>query len=62
MNILKSKNINKVSKYKGLQIEHDQLWGKKGKVVLIVVGALGTIPKNLGKTSAYFRFKCEYHV
>ena len=41
------KEFEKISKYKGLQIEIEQLWRKKAKVVPIAIDALDTIPKTL---------------
>ena len=38
-----SKEIEKKSKYKDLEIEIQQMWKMKTEVILIVIGALGTI-------------------
>ena len=44
---IEEKEFEKISEYKDLQTEIERLWRKKVKVVPIVIGALGAIPKNL---------------
>ena len=44
---IEEKEFEKISKYKDLQIEIEWLWRKKAKVVPIVIGTFGAIPKNL---------------
>ena len=40
------KEEEKIMKYQDLKMEIRRLWKKKGRVVPIVVGALGSVPKN----------------
>lgn len=47
-NIVK-KEVEKLSKYKDLEIEVFRMWGMKVKTVPIVVGALGMIKKHMNK-------------
>jgi len=42
-----SKEIEKKSKYKNLEIEIQRMWKMKTEVILIVIGALGTIKKGM---------------
>ena len=44
-----SKEMEKIEKYQDLARELRKIWQVKVKVVPVVVGALGTIPKALGK-------------
>lgn len=44
---VEEKQLEKITKYKDLQIEVERLWQKKAKVVPVVIGALGAIPKDL---------------
>ena len=46
---IENKQVEKISKYQDLRIEVERLWEKKATVVPVVVGALGTIPKDLEK-------------
>lgn len=41
------KEEEKITKYQDLRIEVSRLWKTKTKVIPIVVGALGSIPKDL---------------
>lgn len=43
------KEIEKITRYKDLQIEIQRLWKKKATVVPVVIGALGAIPVGLSK-------------
>jgi len=43
------KEKEKITKYQDLRIELQRLWGMKVRVVPIVIGALGSIPKDLKK-------------
>ena len=43
------KKKKKKDKYRGLRIELRRLWDKPVKIVPLIVGALGTIPKSLKK-------------
>ena len=47
-NILE-KQEEKVTKYQDLRMELTRIWKKKVKVVPVVVGALGSIPRDLKK-------------
>ena len=47
-NILE-KQEEKVTKYQDLRMELTRLWKKKSRVVPVVVGALGSIPRDLKK-------------
>ena len=44
---IEEKELEKITKYKDLQIEVEQLWQKKAKIVPIVIGTLDVIPKHL---------------
>ena len=44
-----SKEMEKIEKYQDLARELHKIWQVKVKVVPVVIGALGTIPKALGK-------------
>ncbi len=52
-----TKETEKIQKYQDLARELCQIWQVKVKVVPVVVGALGTIPKALGKQSRENRDK-----
>ena len=41
--------IEKLSKYKDLEIEISTIWGLKTETVTVVIGALGQVKKGLGK-------------
>ena len=54
MSILTEKNtsvkvIEKLSKYKGLEIKIEQMWGMKATTIPVVIGALGLIKKIVEK-------------
>ena len=40
----------KVNKYQDLKLELRRLWNKQVEIVPVIIGALGTIPKSLGKS------------
>ena len=42
-------NVEKLSKYKDLEIEISTIWGLKTETVSVVIGALGQVKKGLGK-------------
>ena len=42
-----AKETEKIEKYDELRREHERLWKVKAKVVPIIVGALGTVTRNL---------------
>ncbi|XP_053149009.1 uncharacterized protein LOC128343627 isoform X2 [Hemicordylus capensis] len=44
---IEEKEIEKITKYKDLQIEIERLWQKKTKIIPVVIGALGAVPKDL---------------
>ena len=44
-----TKEVEKLSKYKDLEIEVTRMWGMKTTIVPVVVGALGVIKKHLDK-------------
>ena len=46
---IEEKELEKISKYQDLKIEIERLWEKQATVVLIVIGSLGAIPKDLRK-------------
>ena len=41
------KTREKLNKYKDLEIEDERMWGLKTTTVLVVMGALGTIKKDM---------------
>ena len=43
------KEVEKITKYQDLKVEVERLWEKKATVVSVVIGALGTIPRDLVK-------------
>lgn len=43
------KVVEKLSKYKDLEIETERMWGMKSKTIPVVIGALGVIKKGTGK-------------
>jgi hypothetical protein len=43
------KEIEKLSKYKDLEIEVSRMWKVRTKIVSVIIGALGTIKKGLDK-------------
>ena len=51
--IIMTKVVEKLSKYKDLEIETTRMWGMRTETVPVIVGALGLIRKgmdqNLGK-------------
>ena len=46
---VQQKELEKKTKYEDLRIEIARLWNKKVLVILVVVGALGTLTANLKK-------------
>ena len=44
---IEEKELEKISKYQDLKIEIERLWEKQATVVPIVIGSLGTIPRDL---------------
>ena len=44
------KTMEKLTKYKDLEIEVERMWGLKTTTVLVVMGALGTIKKDVETT------------
>ena len=54
------KEKEKIEKYQDLRRELAKLWSIKTSVVPIVVGALGTVTKNLGKHK--FPFNLKFHI
>jgi hypothetical protein len=47
-NLIK-KEAEKILKYKDLTIEIQRMWNVKTKVIPVIIGATGTIPKSLKK-------------
>jgi len=45
------KVTEKLSKYKDLEIEIEQMWGKKATTIPVVIGVLGLIKKGLEKNT-----------
>ena len=43
------KEVEKIMNYVELNVELERMWKTKTKVTPVVIGALGSIPKNLGK-------------
>ena len=41
--------MEKLSKYGGLRVELERMWGVKAKIVPIIVGGLGEVARNLNK-------------
>ena len=39
--------VEKITKYQDLKVEVEKLWKKKATVVLVVIGALGAIPREI---------------
>ena len=46
---INQKEVEKITKYQDLIVEVERLWEKKATVVLVVIGALGAIPRDLVK-------------
>ena len=44
---IEEKELAKISKYQDLKIEIERLWEKQATVVLVVIGSLGAIPRDL---------------
>ena len=44
-----SKEVEKISKYKGLEIEISKMWSMKTIVIPVVIGALGLIRKGINR-------------
>ena len=55
------KDWEKISKYSELKLEITRLWNVKAKVIPIVVGALGSIPKNLKEHSKSLGLPGDIH-
>jgi hypothetical protein len=47
-NVIK-KESEKILKYKDLTIEKQHMWNIKAKMILVIIGATGTISKSFGK-------------
>jgi hypothetical protein len=47
-NVIK-KEAEKILKYKDLTIEIQRTWNVKAKVILVIIGAIGTISKSFRK-------------
>ena len=43
------KEVDKIMNYAELKVELERIWKTKTKIIPVVIGALGSIPKNLGK-------------
>jgi hypothetical protein len=43
------KEAEKILKYKNLIIEIQRMWNVKAKVILVIIGATGTVSKSLGQ-------------
>ena len=41
------KEMEKLSKYGGLRVELERMWGVKAEIVPVIVGGLGAVTKNL---------------
>ena len=46
---IQRKATEKMSKYVNLQIECQRLWNKKVEVIPVIIGATGTVAKNIKK-------------
>ena len=46
---IQKKSTEKMSKYVDLQIECKRLWNKKVEVIPVIIGATGTVDKNIKK-------------
>ena len=46
---INQKEVEKITKYQDLIVEVERLWEKKATVVLVVIGALGAISRDLVK-------------
>ena len=46
---IEEKELEKISKYQDLKIEIERLWEKQATGVPVVIGSLGTIPRELRK-------------
>ena len=44
-----TKEIEKIAKYKDLEIEISKMWSMKTKVIPVVIGALGLIRKGINR-------------
>ena len=44
---IKKKEMEKLSKYQGLQVELERMWGVKAEIIPIIVGGLGAVTRNL---------------
>ena len=43
------KEMEKLSKYGGLRVELERMWGVKAEIVPIIVGGLGAVTRNLSE-------------
>jgi len=53
------KGAEKILKYKDLTIEIQRMWNVKTKVIPVIIGATGTIPKSFRKYVSYIPGKHE---
>ena len=44
---MKKKEMEKISKYGGLKVELERMWGVKAEIIPVIVGGLGAVTKNL---------------
>ena len=44
---IKKKEMEKLSKYGGLRVELERMWGVKAEIIPIIVGGLGAVTRNL---------------
>ena len=58
---IEEKELEKISKYQDLKIEIEGLWEKQATVVLVVIGSLGAIPRDLRKHLRMIGIESIYH-